>query len=85
MKQTVRPAHSNAEEGVGGSAGATDVVVARAICQRISAAPNGQALAQGLALAASALKITITAPATVAVITAMHRRTTGFASLDGLL
>lgn len=59
-----------------GSAGATHVVVACAICQRISAAPNGQALAQGLALVASALKITIIA---VAIITAMRSRNTGVA------
>lgn len=62
-----------------GSAGATDVVVACAICQRISAAPNGQALAQGLALVASALKITIIILVAVAVITAMRTRNTGVA------
>lgn len=53
---------------MGGSAGATDVVVEYAILSEISAAPNGQALAQGLALAASALKITIIILVTAAVI-----------------
>lgn len=35
--------------------------------------------------AASVLKITIVIPVTVAVVTAMHGCTTGFASLYGLL